>query len=167
MARMLVALWVSVVAVLPALADNAPGFFYAERGHWTVMNYPAACRAVNRPPEDFNQAPFNALQITVRPGNRISVEVFFWPGAVDPDADNALALVFGGGAPLILPATAAMGDYMLASSDSPELWGQLQKAKRLAAKVKDNPRIALSFSLDQIGWVLTALQTCTRTLPKA
>ncbi|MCB1499884.1 MAG: hypothetical protein KDK07_08845 [Bauldia sp.] len=166
MARLLVALTVLVVAVLPVRAADAPSYFYAERGHWTVMNYPAACRAVNRPPVDFNQTPFNALQITVRPGDRISIDVFFWPAAIDPAADNALAFGFGAGTPLILPATAAMGDYMLASADSPELWGRLQKAKMLTAKVKDDPKIALAFSLDQIGWVLTALQTCTRVLPK-
>jgi hypothetical protein len=165
MSRCLVALWICVFAALPARAGDAPGFFYAERGHWTVSNSPAACRAVNRPSEDFNYAPYNGLQITVRPGDRISVEVFFWPGAINPGTDHALVLGFGGGAMLTLAATETMGD-MLASEDSVELWGRLQKAKMLTAKLKDDPKLALTFSLDQIGWVLTALQTCTRTLPK-
>ena len=165
MSRCLVALWICVVAALPALAETAPGFFYAERGHWTVSNSPTACRAVNRPPEDFNQAPYNGLQITVRPGDRISVDVFFWPGAFDPTTDHELVLGFGGGAMLTLAASPVM-EYMLASEDSVELWGRLQKAKSLSAKLKDDPKLGLTFSLDQIGWVLTALQTCTRTLPK-
>lgn len=140
--------------------------YYAERGHWTVYNGPTACRALNRPPEDFNAAPFNALQIVVRSGSRIGVEVFFWPGALDPAAAHELALGFGGGTPLVIAANAAMGDYMLASDHSPELWGRLQKAKAVTARVKGDPNLELSFSLDQIGWVLDALTACARTLPK-
>jgi hypothetical protein len=155
----------ALVSLGATTAAAEPATYHAERGYWTVYNTSSVCRAVNRPPADFNYAPFNALQIAVRPGDRIAVEVFFWPGAVDPAVDNALALGFGGGAPLILPATAAMGDFMLASEDSPELWGRLQKAKTLSARVKADPNIALAFSLDQIDWVLTSLQMCSRTLP--
>jgi hypothetical protein len=158
-----------ILLALVALGATAsvaePATYYAERDHWTVYNTSTVCRAVNRPPQDFNYAPFNALQIAVRADDRIAVEVFFWPGAVDPAVDNALALGFGGGAPLILPATAAMGDFMLVSEDSPELWGRLQRAKTLSARVKADPNIALAFSLDQIDWVLTSLQMCSRTLP--
>jgi hypothetical protein len=82
--------------------------------------------------------------------------VFFWPGAIDPAADNVLALGFGGGAPLLLPATAPMGDFMLATGDAPELWGRLQKAKALTAKPKSDPKAALSFTLRRAGWVLGA-----------
>ena len=160
----------SILLAFTALAAAPAGVradtYYVERGHWTVYNGPASCRALNRPPEDFNATPFNALQIVVRPNDRIGVEVFFWPGTVDPAADNALALGLGGSVPLILPATAAMGDYMLASDDSPELWGRLGKAKTLTARVKGDPDLALTFSLEQVGWVLTALQNCARTLPK-
>jgi hypothetical protein len=140
--------------------------YYAERGHWTVYNGATACRALNRPMADFNYAPFNALQIVVRPGSRIGVEVFFWPGSVDPDADNALALGFGGSTPFILPATATIGDYMLASDDSPELWERLRKAKAMTAKPRSDPTITLSFSLEEIGWVMGVLDACSRVLPK-
>ena len=150
-------------AITPASAE---GIYYAERGHWTVYSGAAACRALNRPVEDFNFAPFDALQIVVRPGSRIGVEVFFWPGAIDPGADNDLALGFGGGASLLLPATAMMGDFMLATGDAPELWARLQKAKSLTAKPKSDPKAALSFTLDDIGWVLGALDACSGVLPK-
>jgi len=150
-------------ATMPASAQSA---YYAERGHWTVYSGAAACRAINRPVQDFNYAPFDALQIVVRPGNRIGVEVFFWPGAIDPAADNVLALGFGGGPSLLLPATAMMGDFMLATGDAPELWGRLQKAKVLTAKPKSDPKVALSFTLDDIGWVLGALDACSGVLPK-
>jgi len=155
----------ALVALSPVPAGAQPGSYHAERGHWTVFSTSSACRALNRPPEDFNYAPFNALQIVTRPGGRIALEVFFWPGAVDPAADNALALGLGGSVPLILPATPTMGDFMLASGDAPELRARLGKAKTLTARVRGGADFALSFSLDQIGWVLTALQSCTRMLP--
>ncbi|MBN9023085.1 MAG: hypothetical protein J0H08_13525 [Rhizobiales bacterium] len=151
------------LAAVPATAQQST--FYVDRGDWTIYNTSAACRAVNRPMADFNAAPFNALQIVVRPGGRIGVEVFFWPGAIDPAAANELALGFGGPTPMILSATTPMGDYVLASKDDPELWSRLGKAKTLTARVKADPNVALAFSLDQIGWVLATLQSCTRILP--
>ncbi len=161
--RTLILLAFVTLATAPATAQQST--YYVEHGDWTIYNTSAACRAVNRPMVDFNAAPFNALQIVARPGSRIGVEVFFWPGAIDPSAANELALGFGGPTPMILAATAPMGDYLLASDDSPELWSRLQKAQRLTAKVKADPHVALSFSLDEIGWVLDALQRCTRVLP--
>jgi hypothetical protein len=156
----------ALVACGASAATAQQSTYYAERGHWTVYNGATACRALNRPMEDFNYAPFNALQIVVRPGNRIGVEVFFWPGAVDPGAENALALGFGGSVPFIVPATAPMGDFMLASGDAPELWERLRKAKALTAKPMSDPTVTLSFALDQFGWVLGALDACSRILPK-
>lgn len=156
----------AVVACCATAATAQQSTYYAERGHWMVYNGSTACRALNRPGLEFNAAPFNALQIVVRPGNRIGVEVFFWPGAVDPAAENVLALGFGGSAPFLVPAAATMGDYMLASDDSTELWGRLQKAKTMTAKPKSDPTITLFFALDEIDWVLGALDACSRVLPK-
>lgn len=159
-----------IIAALAACGATAAtaeqSTYYAERGHWTVYSGATACRALNRPMADFNFAPFAGLQVVVRPGNRIGVEVFFWPGTVDPDAENALALGFGGSVPFIVPATAPMGDFMLASGDAPELWERLRKAKAMTAKPKSDPKVTLSFALDEIDWVLGALDACSRVLPK-
>ena len=72
-------------------ADN--NIYYAERGHWSVATTGNVCRALNRPPFDFNTAPFNALEIVGR-DHAIGVEVFFWPQAVDPTRAHRLALSF-------------------------------------------------------------------------
>jgi hypothetical protein len=164
--RMMMTMMTALVACGASAATAQQSTYFAERGHWMVYNGSTACRALNRPGLEFNAAPFNALQIVVRSGNRIGVEVFFWPGAIDPAIDNALALGFGGSEPFLVPATATMGDYMLASDDSPELWGRLQKAKAMTAKPKNDPTTTLFFALDEIGWVLGALDACSRVLPK-
>ena len=52
------------------------------------------CRALNRPPADFNFAPFDALEIAVRSDNSIGAEVYFWPKAIDPARDYVLKLTF-------------------------------------------------------------------------
>ena len=64
-------------------ADAQTNSFYAERGHWLVASNGQVCRALNRPPADFNFAPYDALQIAVRSDNGIGAEVFFWPKAMD------------------------------------------------------------------------------------
>lgn len=148
-----------------ATAHAQTNVFYAERGHWTVMNSPAACRAVNRPAADFNQAPFNTLQITVRPRSAISIDVFFWPGAVLMDREYKLQLAFNSG-DMKLPARATIGDYVLASEPDMGLWRALQDSKTLSVRVVGEPPLALSFTLDDIEWVINTLTACAGLLPK-
>ena len=68
---------------------------------------------------------------------------------------------------MTLDANPAMGDYMLsASDDAGRLWAMFQKATTLVVTVEGEPRRDLFFGLDDISWVLTKLQSCTRLLPK-
>jgi hypothetical protein len=154
------------ILIAPTAHAQAP-YFDAERGHWTVYAGAAACRALNRPPEDFNASPFNALQIVARPGNAIAVEVFFWPGAVDPGRDYDLRLTFAGESPMTLKARPTIGDYALASTDETGLWQNFQDAKALKVAVGGEPALVLHFGLDDIDWVLNALQSCAELLPKS
>lgn len=154
----------SMLAATAAQAQTS--VYYAERGHWTVMNYPAACRAINRPMVDFNYAPFATLQITVRPKSVISVDVFFWPSAVMMDREYELRLRFTSGGDLTLPARPTLGDYVLASDPDVGLWRKLQDSKMLGVGVVGEPALALQFTLDGIDWVLNALTTCAGTLPR-
>jgi hypothetical protein len=151
---------------LAATAPAQTNVFYAERGHWTVMNYPAACRAVNRPAADFNASPYNALQITVRPRSAISIDVFFWPGAVLMDREYELQLAFNSG-DMKLPARATIGDYVLASEPDMGLWRKLQDSKSLNVGIVGEPALALSFTLDDIDWVIDTLTACAGLLPIA
>jgi len=148
-----------------AAAEAQTTVYYAERGHWTVMNSPTACRAINRPAADFNFAPFAALQITVRPAQAISIDVFFWPGAVTMDREYQMQLRFNAG-DVTLPARPTIGDYVLASDPDMGLWRKLQDSKTLSVGVVGEQLLALSFTLEGIDWVLNALTACSGFLPK-
>ena len=139
--------------------------FYAERGHWTVMNYATRCFALNRPLADFNAAPYNALEISAWPKSAISIDVFFWPGAVMMDRAYQLQLYFSAG-DVTLPARPTFGDYVLASAPDMGLWRKLQDSKSLAVAVVGEPELTTSFTLDGVDWVIDTLTTCSTFLPK-
>ena len=161
----LIALSASAVATVAAHAER--NTFLVERGQWTIANGPSACRALNRPPADFNYAPYNGLQIVTRADNSIGVEVFFWPGALTEGHDYRLKLDFTPGIAVTLDAHPTIGDYMLsAGDDALTLWALFQKTSTLVASVEGEPRLNLSFALDDISRVLTDLQNCERVLPK-
>jgi hypothetical protein len=149
-----------------AAAHAQTSVYYAERGHWSVMTTGQACRALNRPPADFNAAPYNGLQIVARPGSGLGVEVFFWPQAIDPAKAYRLTLTFSAGQPITLDAKATIGDYMLASADEAKLWRLFQDAKTVQVGVDGEPKLMLIFGLDDIEWVLGGLTSCRDLLPK-
>ncbi len=153
-----------MVGITAAHAE-AP-YFYAERGHWTVMAGGSACRALNRPPEDFNASPYNALMIVARPDNTMGVDVFFWPGAFDAAGSYDLLLTFDAGKAMALKSRPTIGDYMLTSDTDVALWRAFQSAARLYVGVKGEPTRSLHFGLDGVDWVLTTLQSCISRLPK-
>lgn len=148
-----------------AAAQAQTNVYHAERGHWTVMNLASRCIALNRPAADFNSAPYNALQISALPKSAISIDVFFWPGAVTMDREYQLQLYFSAG-DVTLPAKPTIGDFVLASAPDIGLWKKLQSSKSLAVAVVGEPALALQFTLDGIDWVLNALTTCAGTLPR-
>ena len=159
-------IFVVLAMTLAATAAEAQtSVFYAERGHWTVMNSSTRCYAWNRPAADFNAAPYNGLQISVRPKSAISVDVFFWPGAVLMDRAYQLQLYFSAG-DVTLPAKPTIGDYVLATAPDMGLWRKLQDSKSLAVAVVGEPTLTTSFTLDGIDWVIDTLTTCSTFLPK-
>ena len=147
------------------MASAQTNVFYAERGHWTVMNLASRCIALNRPPAEFNAAPYNALEISAWPKSAISIDVFFWPGAVTMERDYELQLYFSAG-DVTLPAKPTIGDYALASAPDMGLWRKLQDSTSLSVRVAGEQNLSLFFTLDDMNWVLNTLQICTGYLPK-
>jgi hypothetical protein len=94
------------------------------------------------------------------------VEVFFWPGAVNPSGSYRLRLDFGGNDTVTLATTANMGDFMLASANEPGLWCFIQFAKTIRAKVEGESPLELIFGLDDVTWILNNLQRCASLLPR-
>ena len=156
------------VLLAAAAAQAQVNVFRVERGQWMVYDYSGrVCRALNRPPVDFNYSPFNVLQIVAGRDNSISVEVFFWPKAIDPSRNYRLRLNFTPGGSVTLEAKAQGTDMMLsASDDAGKLWAMFEKASTLQVTVEGAPDLNLAFGLDDIRWVLTTLQDCARRLPK-
>jgi hypothetical protein len=153
-----------VAVLLCAAAQAQNSVYYAERGHWLVANGTNACRALNRPPAEFNYAPYNALQIAVRPG-RIGVEVFFWPQAIDLSRTYRLTLQSGKHT-ITLDAKATIGDYVLVSAEDPKLWRLFQDGEPLRITVEGEPELELYFGLEDMDWVVKNLDTCLNVLPK-
>jgi hypothetical protein len=161
--RLTALLSTTLLAATAAAAET--NVYYAERGHWTVMNLTSRCIAMNRPATEFNAAPYNALQISAWPKSAISVDVFFWPGAVMMDRDYKLQLYFSAG-DLTLPAKPTIGDYGLTSEPDMGLWRKLEDSKSLAVAVVGEPDLATTFTLDGIDWVIDTLTMCSGFLPK-
>jgi hypothetical protein len=156
-----------IAAALAATVANAEtSFFWAERGHWFVGAFGKSCRALNRPPIEFNDSPYNGLEIVVRAGGTISADVFFWPGEFDSNSNYVLKLNFTGRETLSLPAKSIIGQYMLASDPDPKLWRNFQDATGVTATVEGKANLRLYFGLDDMMWVLNRLQSCSGTLPK-
>jgi hypothetical protein len=163
--RTLILLAATTLGVVAAEAQTST--YYAERGYWTVSSGVKFCRALNSPPEDFNYAPYNAFQIAVDGKGAISVDVFFWPGAVMTDRDYRLRLDFPTRKdPIILTARATFGDFVLASGTDLALWRALQDAPSVEVSVEGQELPRLRFGLNDSMWVLNALTTCARVLPK-
>jgi hypothetical protein len=153
-----------VAVLVGATAQAQNSVYYAERGHWMVINGAKACRALNRPPMEFNYAPYNGLQIAARHGG-ISAEVFFWPQAIDLSRTYRMTLQSGKHT-ITLDAKATIGDYMLVSAEDPKLWRLLQDGEPVRISVEGEPKLELYFGLEDMAWVVQSLDSCLRTVPK-
>jgi hypothetical protein len=76
------------LAAGPALAE---GYFQVDLGQWHIYGAGTKCTALNRPTLEFNQAPFNALQIRIDEKRQYELSVVFWPDSV-PETTSKIAL---------------------------------------------------------------------------
>jgi hypothetical protein len=164
---------VGALAVALLLAATTAGaaqsnYYFVERGHWWVSTAgPGDCRAANRPAEELNAAPFNAVQFFIRPGNALGIDLFLWPGAVVSGERLELRLRFDAKQPMLLPAE-AIGDFALRSdavARSPVL-RELADAERLHIGISGRPDIGLLYLVEDGAWLLQALLKCASLLPK-
>lgn len=86
-----------VGVVYPALSKP-----FATAGSWTISKFDKnTCVAVNRPGEEFDIAPFNALWVRQGPkADDLALEVYFWPGAFRKNQAGEL-LVSDGEGPIL------------------------------------------------------------------
>jgi hypothetical protein len=149
-----------------AAAAAQSNVYYAERGHWTVSTTGAgACAAFNRPPEEINFAPYNALQITATENYHLGFIVFLWPGAVEAGREYDLTLRFEGAEALTVTTT-PMSDFALitAPAESRAGWKGLQTATAVTVSIAGLPGQSLYFLLDASGWMEARLRDCIGSL---
>jgi hypothetical protein len=106
-----------LVAALGVPAARAASYLATE-GHWTIAALSATrCFAINRPLEEINGSPYNALWLSQKTGGGVELQVLYWPGALPTGVDVKLTLRFENGKRQTYPATAA--DSYLAVATSP------------------------------------------------
>ena len=161
MSRIALACFALALTALPASA--AP--FMEQHGHWTVMAAgPAACMAVNRPPEEFNFAPFNSLALRQRREGPARLQVFAWPG-VFKAGETITVTVTIDGTRTELPAR-AFDSYIAEAAMPADLRGRLRTARVAQFELSGLPQVLL-FNVSQIENVMKSVEDCVRQLPRS
>ena len=145
-----------LVTTLPAAA------FHERHDHWHVMASPLACFAINRPPEEFNAAPYASLSLRQRRGQPLKLQVFAWPGVFKPGERSEIEI--GRGAVTVMPAE-AFDSYGVETKDPiPDAaLGDMRRERIAQFRVKGLPQL-LMFDMAQIDNVLKSLDACARQL---
>ena len=150
----------ALVSALPASA--AP--FDVKHGHWSVMAVsPIACTALNRPSEEWNFAPYNALALRQRRGGPVRLQVYAWPGVFKQGQNVTIAVTIDG-TRTELPAQAADSFYAETSFLPPELLAQLRTA-RTAEFTLSGVESRLLFDVSAFDAIMKSLEDCMRQLP--
>jgi hypothetical protein len=106
-----------VILALSAFPVAAQGFLESAGGGWSVMGLPSSCMAFNRPPAEFNFAPFNGLVFHQRKDEALPrIQAMFWPGAFAEGQAVVLRFRPAGGKRVELKAT-AQSTYHVATDD--------------------------------------------------
>jgi hypothetical protein len=148
-----------LTAVMPALADQ----FYVEANGWTVIKLgPQSCLAVNRPTDEFNYAPYDALALHQSAADEGSqVQVYFWPGAFKEGETIDLALTPARGDPFEYLAT-AQSDFQAVGTESMSADGldAMAQAGSVEISVVDSPLPGLMFDTKALAQVRDWLAQC-------
>ena len=153
------------LGVLTTTGANALAASFAVHGHWTVLPYPTACAALNRPPEEFNVAPFNALSIRQRRGAHPVLQVWAWPNVFKPGQVVTITMSING-TRIALPAEAMDSYFAEAKGPLPTELLALLRGARVAEVELTGVSQLLLFDISQLDTVLASLDACERQLPK-
>lgn len=160
MLRMSLALAASLIALAHG-AHAAP--FLARHGHWTVMAASAtACAAMNRPPEEFNAAPFASLALRQLRDGPARLQVFAWPGVFKPN-DAVTITVTADGARTDMPGRTF--DTYIAETPLTAPLREALKARVAEFEITGLPSMLL-FDVSHLGEVVASLEACVRGLAR-
>jgi hypothetical protein len=147
-----------------ALPVAAAGTFLVQTDNWFVVSLTNSCFAANRPPNDYNQSPYNSLAIHAPKDGGFLFEVAFWPKSFEAGRAYRLSLRVEGGNSHEIDAD-AVSDYALKSRSTAAdaFLKELQTAKALGARAQDVP-VVLGFDTTRMTDVLAHLDNCRRVI---
>jgi hypothetical protein len=149
------------IFVSTCAAPAAP--FNAQHGHWTVVSLASSCMAFNRPSEEFNATPFNALGVHQRRGGAPTLQIFVWPDVFKPGQPVDLALARNNRGVTEVKG-AAVSPYHAETPLTAALRGELSGGRMLEVEITGVPA-RLFFEISQLETVLGSLQACAQQLP--
>lgn len=166
MNRYLAAACLLLLMMAPAHADVR---FWYQDGNWTVWNERSRCKAVNRPVIEINHAPYMSFWLVEDPANPgVSVEAYFWPGALVQGAKfNITLLASYGDAQITVPAEAEL-DFAV-TSDRPLSRTEIDLLLKQQLLIVKPEETSVSLAVDAAGVpaVLQQLKTCADALKRA
>jgi hypothetical protein len=110
-----------VILALSASPVAAQGFLESAGGGWSVIGLPSSCMALNRPPAEFNFAPFNGLVFHQRKDENLPrIQALFWPGAFAEGQAVVLRLKPAGRKAVELEAKAQSTYHIVTNDMAPE-----------------------------------------------
>lgn len=153
------------LAGLCAAAPAGAAPFRETVGGWTVFLQGRWCNALNRDPQEFSVAPYNALVFArVSGGDRVEPRLYAWPGAFDPDMPVALSFSLPN-VDLPITLTAMTTEDYIVDPDtplSPEDLGRIGAAGLVTVQVTGaaRPVKPLAFRTEGLALVLDSLARC-------
>jgi hypothetical protein len=131
---------------------------------WTIFALSVRCVAVNRPPEEINASPYNALWLSKKVGQAgTELQVFYWPGAFKAGDRTTLAMTFDGGLLMTYPAT-AMDEFTL-KTDAPLSDKDVAELGRSQLTTATSGGLVEFFLTDKLPAVAGKLSECVASLP--
>lgn len=127
--------------------------------NWTIIELGSSCSAINRPLEEFNASPYNAMAVNASKARGLELQIYFWPGYVTSDTVE-LTLTSEDGNRLEVIAE-PYGDQavtvLLSNTDRIRI--MLEKGTLLLATLKSKPD-SLIFEIEPLRRLLLQLDSC-------
>jgi hypothetical protein len=139
--------------------------FMEQHGHWSVLSHGiTACSVENRPPEEFNAAPYNSLSVRQRAQGAPVIQIYAWPDALKEGQSVRLTLAVNSLNPVELTAKTS-ATFIVEAPLPPDLRKDLREGRMLEVEIQ-GLATKLFFAITQLDAALGALQDCVQTLPK-
>ena len=156
--------------LLSAASARAEFNYLVKEGPWTIGGGKTHCEAMNRPPEEVNYAPINALFITEDEKRTPQIRIVFWPGALPEKVSEVEFTVLADG-PQVFKVPAELGDpdwYNISTSGAlpTDFIRLLESGGRILNMKAEVPgsKATTVFSLNSIDDALFSLHSCVTAM---